>query len=393
MKNKTIKTVFICIFCLILSFSAFIICTHIGVDKIVAYFSRFVYDDHFSEQTPMSTYYYAKLNDKEKSAYITVFNEIRNHPEYIKIPELTNEEFNNVFFAVKNDNPDLLCFADRCNMISFWSASFIQLTYSNDVSECENMMSEMSAVADMMISEIKSENFFEKELIIHDRMLNHCDYEETENSSNAYGFFIEKKAVCSGYSRAAMILFNKAGIESFVITGTGISPVEGEVSHMWNIVIIDGIPYHIDVTWDDPISDSDDFMSHMYFNLTDDRIAVDHADYSCELSCTNSEYNYFVYNGTSYSEYNKKIVADISQKLIDNIRNGYNYFEFEFTGDDAYFTALDSMVNNSSLSSDMYTIMNIIASDPSVDIDTSHVNFSMDDSRRYIRLSFDTTQK
>lgn len=393
MKHKIIKPLIICFFILIVGVVAFSVSSHIGTQKIIAYFSRFDYDTEFSDTKPLSTYYFDNLNDTEKSAYITVFNEIKTHPEYIKIPELTNEEFNNVFFAVKNDNPDLLCFADSCNMISFWSASFLHLTYSQSVIDCDRMMLEMSQIADKMVSDIVSDSDYEKELIIHDMMIKHCDYAESGNSSNAYGFFVEKQAVCSGYSRAAMLLLNKAGIESVVITGTGISSSEGEVSHMWNIAIVDGIPYHLDVTWDDPVSDSGDILSHMYFNLTDDGVSVDHRNFNTRFNCDNPKFNYFVYNGTSYDVYNKKVVSDISEKLTEKIRNGHNFFEFVFTNNDAYVSALSSMVNNSSSSSDMFIIMNAIVSAESQGIDTGHVNFSMDDSRRYIRLSFDSIQK
>ncbi len=393
MKQKIIKSVVVCVFLLIIFISAYSVFFHIGFDKISAYFSGFTYDSEFSDSKPLSTYYFDKLNYTEKSAYITVFNNIRKHPEYIKIPELTNEEFNNVFFAVKNDNPDILCFADSCNMISFWASSFLHLTYSQSVENCERMMVEMNEVCDELLSGIDTESDYNKELIIHDRMVKYCDYAESSDSSNAYGFLVEKQAVCSGYSRAAMLLLNKAGIESVVVTGTGLSPSDGEVNHMWNIAVIDGSPYHLDVTWDDPVSDSGDMLSHMYFNLTDDGISVDHRNFETSFRCDNLQYNYFVYNDTSYDAYNKKVVTDISQKICENIRNGQNFFEFIFADDDSYASALDSMVNNSSSSSDMYTIMNAIASDNSTDIDTTHVNFSMDDSRKYICISFDNIQK
>ncbi|MBQ7962328.1 MAG: hypothetical protein IJ289_06975 [Clostridia bacterium] len=393
MKKKLLKIICVAVLCLVFGAASFFTAAHIGTDKLQAYFSCFSYDTDFSDDKPLSNHYFNILNDTEKTAYIAVFNGIRQHPEYIKIPELTDKEFNNVFFAVKNDNPDILCFADSCNMISFWGASFFHLTYFHDADECNRMMQEMEMIAEQMISDVSAVSDYEKELVIHDRMINHCEYSEAPDASNAYGFLVEKKAVCSGYSRAAMLLLNKVGMNSFVITGTAISPTEGEVSHMWNVVFIEGNPYHLDVTWDDPVSDSDAFLSHMYFNLTDEFISVDHKNYSAELVCNDSEYNYFVYNGTSFDGYNKKTINDISRKLLDNISDGNNFIEFVFNNDEAYNTAIDSMVNNSSSKSDMYIIMNTVASEPDINLDTSHVNFSMDDSRRYIRLSFDSLQK
>ena len=41
------------------------------------------------------------------------------------------------------------------------------------------------------------------------------------------------------------------------------------------MVHIDGRWYHVDVTWDDPVS-SEDVLRHDYFNLTDSQISADH---------------------------------------------------------------------------------------------------------------------
>ena len=43
----------------------------------------------FNGEKPFSDYYYNKLNDKQKRAYVCIFNEVREHPEKIQIPSLS----------------------------------------------------------------------------------------------------------------------------------------------------------------------------------------------------------------------------------------------------------------------------------------------------------------
>jgi len=93
----------------------------------------------------------------------------------------------------------------------------------------------------------------EKALILHDRLVLWTTY-DTENYLNdtvegithtAYGALINRLTVCSGYAQAYQYLLACAGIYSEICSSY-------EMNHAWNIVYIDGVPYHVDVTWDDP---------------------------------------------------------------------------------------------------------------------------------------------
>ena len=230
---------------------------------------------------------------------------------------------------------------------------------------------------------------YSKELYIHDYIVNNCNYEETEHSSTAYGCLVDKKAVCSGYSRAFMLLLNELGIKSTLIGGTGISATQGSISHMWNIVWINEASYHVDVTWDDPGSDSDSVVSHIYFNLTDDEISFDHTDYDSGVDCNSDDYNYFVVNELYFDSYGKKELARIQQALIENINGGINYLEIKFDSNEDYKTAASAIIDGSAPGSDMYKIILYVSENAGDKVDISHVNFARDDNKNYIRLMFD----
>lgn len=68
---------------------------------------------------------------------------------------------------------------------------------------------------------------------------------ETFNVHSAYGAAVEEKAVCQGYSLLLYRLLQELGIKNRMISGEA-----GGVSHIWNIVEIDGYWYNLDATWD-----------------------------------------------------------------------------------------------------------------------------------------------
>jgi len=58
----------------------------------------------------------------------------------------------------------------------------------------------------------------------------------------AYGFFVKKKAVCSGYAQAFSAIMYQLGIPCTDVSSGG---------HIWNKVKIGNTWYHVDVTWND----------------------------------------------------------------------------------------------------------------------------------------------
>ncbi len=90
---------------------------------------------------------------------------------------------------------------------------------------------------------------------IHDYIINNTDYDtlkidnikdETYKSNTAYGVLIEGYGICSGYSDAMKIFLDKFNIVNYKINNE---------EHIWNLVQLNGKWYHLDLTWDDPISD------------------------------------------------------------------------------------------------------------------------------------------
>ena len=88
--------------------------------------------------------------------------------------------------------------------------------------------------------------------------------ESLYHSDTAIGALFEGKAICSGYSDAMSLFLDKLGLENVRIATE---------EHVWNVVLIDGTWYHIDLTWDDPIvTNGGDIIQYDYFLITTDEL-------------------------------------------------------------------------------------------------------------------------
>ncbi len=106
----------------------------------------------------------------------------------------------------------------------------------------------------------------QKALILHDRIALRCDYDK-ENadagtlplaSYTPFGVVINEVAVCQGYAELYSYLLSCVGIKSYLCSSD-------VMVHVWNIVVIDGEYYYVDVTWDDPVWDVSGRVTHTNF--------------------------------------------------------------------------------------------------------------------------------
>lgn len=101
----------------------------------------------------------------------------------------------------------------------------------------------------------------EKILFVHDYLAVNFEYDTTYRYYDAYHFFQLKTGVCEAYTETFVAVMKELGIKvSFVQSE--------EINHIWNLVELNGIWYHLDVTHDDPTPDYLGFVSHSNFLLS-----------------------------------------------------------------------------------------------------------------------------
>lgn len=125
----------------------------------------------------------------------------------------------------------------------------------------------------------------EKIKVIHDYIINNTVYDKvsTNNNTNtshtAYGVLISGKGICGGYSDAMAIFLNRLKLNNYKIASA---------NHVWNYVKLDDKWYHLDLTWDDPVSTSgENILTHNFFLITTTSLE--------QKTTTQHEYNKNIY--------------------------------------------------------------------------------------------------
>lgn len=171
----------------------------------------------------------------------------------------------------------------------------INVSYNYTEQQYKTMMSQVEKSAAKLLDGIKGNNRLtdvEKALLLHDRIAVLCEY-STDTSPrecyNMYGVLVNKNAVCMGYTLAYDYLLSKVGIESEYCSSDSLN-------HAWNIVYIDGVPYHVDITWDDPTADISGRVRHTNFlRSTDGIVATGHLDTKIDYIKTPTDTRYDSY--------------------------------------------------------------------------------------------------
>lgn len=80
------------------------------------------------------------------------------------------------------------------------------------------------------------------------------------NSDKAIGTLFEGHSICSGYTDTLSLFLDKINLKNYKIAND---------EHTWNVVLINGDWYHIDLTWDDPITNTgENIIQYNYFLIT-----------------------------------------------------------------------------------------------------------------------------
>lgn len=138
----------------------------------------------------------------------------------------------------------------------------------------EIMIEQINEKIDSIYNEIISEDMDDRTKILtfHDYIINTVSYDTIRadtgtsiySSNTAYGPLFQGSAICSGYSDVMALFLDKIGLENYRIASD---------THVWNYLFIEDNWYHLDLTWDDPItSTGENYLDHKYFLITTEEL-------------------------------------------------------------------------------------------------------------------------
>lgn len=211
---------------------------------------------------------------------------------------------------VLNDHPEIFFVGQEFRVMSSLMKREVLPVYLYSPTEAANIRKQLDDAANRIISDVINDHQsdYDKIRSLHDYLKSNLEYDTVAATShrpnerniaeahNIIGALLKKKCVCEGFAKALKFLCDKIGLECWVVSGKGNSPL-ATGPHAWNIVRINGYYHHVDVTWDNQYSDSASIPNYGYLNLSDEEMAKDHTwNRKHYPQCPSSPYNYFRVN-------------------------------------------------------------------------------------------------
>lgn len=161
----------------------------------------------------------------------------------------------------------------------------VEFTKNYDEEDIKLINEEVDKVYNTLYSSTDTQ--FNQILKFHDYIVNKAKYDTpraengdtTYKSNIAYGPLFQNYAICSGYTDLMELFLEKLNIKSFKVATN---------DHVWNAVLIEDVWYNLDLTWDDPVTNTGaEFLDHDYFMISSIRIK--------EMDLTQHDFDYDIY--------------------------------------------------------------------------------------------------
>lgn len=281
-----------------------LVCDMIGETMMTGISARDAADlDAILDKYALKSYVAAELEKRNTQIDISSYNIPKTDAYKEAVFNLIHVDLAEYFYA-------------KATSLSYYSSgntyAFINVEYTmTDAQYREKRIIWDAAVADILEGlNVSSMGDAEKALLIHDRIAEHCayDYQNYLNGSipaesyRAYGVLVNRRSVCQGYAETYQYLLNKVGIDSVLCDSD-------TLNHVWNIVEINGVDYHVDITWDDPTWDISGRINHTNFLCSSAEFAVSHeaTDYNTAPSDTRYDNHFWRGSETAFQRLNGQI--------------------------------------------------------------------------------------
>ena len=135
----------------------------------------------------------------------------------------------------------------------------------------------------------------EKALFVHDYLIASYSYDTEITNFDALSLFRDRSGVCQAYSLAYMAVLRELGMEAVMVTSE-------EMNHAWNLVKVDGVWYHVDLSFDDPSPDRTGRVLHENFLLDDEEIKntpTSHYGWKSSVRCLSASFKKAIWHGVT----------------------------------------------------------------------------------------------
>ena len=302
-----------------------------------------------TDEDQYQEYYFKLLSEDEQRIYRQMLNGIRERQNEFYLTSADEDVISKVYHALLKDHPELFWVHNREEVYttSYKGTDYCRFSpgYTYTEQEISEILTEMQNAVNEVNAEItQNASDYDKVKMIYTYLIDHTEYEASDDDQNIAGVFWKKKAVCAGYARAVQYLLEQLGIPCIYVEGSARDSDEG---HAWNIVKINGQYYYVDATNGDQPS----FLEGGAVQLEEHKTVI--YDYLCPFpqeyeqvytasdefpvpECTASDLNFYVLNQACFDTYDEQQIYDFCRMRLNN---GAAVVRFKFTSQDAFDSA------------------------------------------------------
>ena len=338
--------------------------------------------------------YYTQLDEKQRKIYDKVYFAIKEHKDSIRIhSDIGSDDLFDIVGYVLAENPELFWSNGACTYDQIGNLKFEYIYTEDELDVCRQQIEKSTSEIIHQAKAIADE--YERALFLFDYIAENTVYDDeaAENlednpiASTIAGVFINKKAVCGGYARAYQYLLLQCSLNAETVYGAAKTSDGSVEDHAWTLQQLNGNYYYTDVTWGDSAEeDTDGYISHIYFCLTEEEMKNTHTPESniSYPSCVSERDNYFVREDLYFSSFSKSEIRDALKKQI---KDGSYSIEMKFKNEADYKEAVNSLIMKENI---YYILLEI---DPfAVKIEIDRLSYITEDNKYVLTLLLNKKQ-
>ena len=327
-------------------FVSAVLCVMMALTTTVVYYSgseSYSVEAAVDYETP---YYYNQLSANGKKFYKTLKAAILKCQSEFKMDDMDmdDEDIQKIVELLILHDPTTFNLSDlggyaTTDRRSKKSVLTFELDYTYNKATYNKMVEAYEKKTDDILAKLTDDmSTYKKIRTIHDEIIKNTVYDlESPTNATVYGTLVKKKAKCDGYAKTFSYICSKAGIRTVTVIGNASRDGSTE-KHMWNKVYYNKKWYNVDVTWDDPVSNLKNNMTHDYFMISDGAIKKSHTEDNLSFEvpkASDNSISYYKVNN-KYADSLDSAKSLISSGITSAAKNNNTYYEFQCSSKSVY---------------------------------------------------------
>lgn len=275
----------------------------------------------------MDGFYYKGLDREEKTAYEQMRAGFESLAPTVRVVRLEQKRLAEVYLRLKLDTP-LLFYVTGYSYRFYPGADHVELLpeYLFEKSKIRTHKEAVAARIQRLIRSMQGKSQAEKELYIHDFILDNVRYDKLKKSYSheIIGPLTQGVGVCEGIAKTVKALCDAVGIECIIALSEANPEAGVRYRHTWNVLTIDGKRYHMDATFDNSLQRG--VRRYDYYNLDDRHIFLDHEKLVLPVPPCTEDKGYY-YRAVSLTK-----TEDVAKRVGQALRKKQGQFVFHWRG-------------------------------------------------------------